>query len=243
MYKQYRVGVVIPAYNVEGFIRETVEELPAFVDRIYVVDDGSVDNTALVVRSLGENGRLRLIQHPQNKGPGAATSSGYKAAMADGIDIIVKSDGDGQTPLEYLEDILIPIAQGDADYTKGDRLSNSGYSNGMPKFRRVGNFLLTWLTRIASGYWRVNDPQNGFTGISRCALEKIEVGTIYPYYGYLNDMLVRLNICDCRVQDIPMPAKYGNEKSSIKYRRYIPKMSALLLRKFLWRLRRKYARI
>jgi len=239
MYKQHKIGVVVPAYNVEGFLKSTIEELPALVDRIYVVEDGSSDNTANIVKALS-NSKVYLIQHERNKGPGAAMSTGCKAALEDKMDITIKLDGDGQMPSEQIENLIMPIVEGKADYTKGDRLSNPDYRRVMLRFRLFGNTLLTGLTRIASGYWHVNDTQNGFVAISRRALEGINIETMYPYYGYLNEILVRLNVSNFKVLDVPMPAKYGREKSSIRLRRYIIKVSFLLLTRFLWRLKVKY---
>lgn len=240
MYKEHRVAVVIPAFKVEKFIRNTIEGLPSFVDRIYVIDDGSPDGTADVVLSLNHS-RVNLIRHETNRGPGAALSTGYQAALADNMDIAVKVDGDGQMPPEQIENLILPLVEGRADYTKGDRLCNSEYCQSMPRFRLFGNRMLTWLTRLASGYWHLSDAQNGFTAISKKALQSINQN-LYPYYGYLNDLLAQLNVHRFEVIDIPMPAKYGSEKSSIKYRVYIPKVSFLLLRRFLWRLWKKYLR-
>ena len=239
MYKGNKIGVVIPAYNVERFIKDTIDEVPAFVDRIYIIDDGCYDNTANIVQVLS-NHNVYLVQHGRNKGPGAATVTGYQAALKDKMDIVVKLDGDGQMPSERIEHLIMPIIENGVDYTKGDRLSNPAHRGNIPKFRLFGNILLTGLTRIASGYWHLSDSQNGFVAISKRALENIDVATIYPYYGYLNDILVRLSVNNFRVLDIPMPAKYQGEKSSIKYKFYIPKVSFLLLRRFLWRLWRKF---
>ena len=239
MYKNRRIGIVIPCYNEERFIRGVIEEMPSFADRIYTIDDGSRDNTADVVKSLSDP-RVTLIRHGANKGLGAAITTGYKAALKDGVDIIVKLDGDGQMPADYIESLLIPLVEGKADYTKGDRLSNLSDRKGMPRMRLFGNLLLTWLSRIATGYWHLSDPQNGFTAISKKALEDIKPDTLYSFYGNANDVLVRLNINNFKIQDVPMPSRYGEEKSSIKYRTYIPKVSLLLLRRFVWRLWKKY---
>jgi hypothetical protein len=175
-------------------------------------------------------------------GPGAAMSTGCCAAIKDSMDVIIKLDGDGQMSAVQMEDLIRPIAEGEVDYTKGDRLSVPGYQTGMPRFRLFGNHLLTALTRIASGYWRVNDTQNGYVASSRRALECININTIYPYYGYLNEILVRLNAKGFKIQDVAMPAKYGSEKSSIKFKRYLFKVSLILLTRFIWRMRYKYFR-
>lgn len=239
MYRGHKISVIIPVYKEENFIRNTISSLPDFIDKIHVIDDGSPDKVSHVVKSLPDT-RVELIQHEVNKGLGAAICTGYKAALKEQIDIVVKIDGDGQMNPDYMKDLLIPIVDKKADYTKGDRLSNPEHRRVMPKFRLIGNFILTWQTRIASGYWHVSDPQNGYTAISRKALENIDINNIYSYYGAANDILVKLNASNLKVADVPMPAVYGKEKSSIKYKEYIPKVSSLLLRRFLWRLRVKY---
>lgn len=238
MYGSYKIGVVILAYNTEKQVRSTIENLPDFVDMIYAINDGSTDKTAEVIRNH-KYSRVNLIQHERHGGPGLALSTGYKAALMDDMDIIIKVDGDDQMPLEQIESLIIPIAEGKADYTKGDRLSVPEHRQGMPHLRLFGNLILTWLTRITSGYWQLNDSQNGFTAICKDALQSVNLD-LYSYFGYLNDLLVQLNTHHCKIQDVPMPAKYGAEKSSIRLAVYIPKVSFLLMRRFLWRLWRKY---
>lgn len=239
MYKQHKIGIVILAYNVEYFLRSTIEGLPELVDRIYVVDDGSSDNTAKEAIALS-NSKVFPFRHDRNKGPGAAMSTGCKLALEEKMDVVVKLDGDGQMRLEQIENLIMPIIDGKADYTKGDRLSNPDDRRNMPRFRLFGNFLLTRLTRLASGYRHLNDTQNGFVAISKKALESINIETVYPYYGYLNDILVRLKVGNFIVQDIPMPAKYDKEKSSIKLKNYIIKVSFMLLNRYIWRLKMKH---
>jgi len=239
VYKEHSIGVVIPSHNEENHVKDTIETLPDFIDKIYVVDDGSTDKTAEVVKMLTDQ-RIRLFQHEVNKGPGAAVATGYEAALRDEMDVIVKMDGDNQMDPEQLPNMLDPIVEGRADYTKGNRLLSPEYRKGMSRWRFFGNSILTFLTKIGSGYWQMMDPQNGYTVISRRALERINVDSIYPYYGYLNDILARLNIYGYRVMDIVMPARYGRERSSIKYSKYIVKVSIMLLRKFFWRLEMKY---
>ena len=238
MVGNYKIGVIVLAYRVEHQIRDALKSMPSFVDRIYVVDDGSPDKTAALVKSLSDS-RIRLIQHRTNQGPGAALSTGYHAALEDDIDVMIKVDGDGQMPTEQMEDLITPIIEGKVDYAKGNRLSTSEHYQSMPRFRLFGNLMLTWLSRIASGYWQLNDAQNGFTAISKQALKTINLN-LYPRYGYLNDLLVQLNVHGYRILDVPMPARYGTEKSAIRLKTYIPKIASLLLRKFCWRLWRKY---
>lgn len=238
MYKNNKIGVVIPAYNEERFITSVIEAIPDFVDRIYVVNDASTDSTAEIVAGLhSQNGRLMLINHQSNKGVGAAIISGYKKCLADEINIAAVMAGDNQMNAQYLPDLLDPIISGKADYAKGNRLSLPGYTKGMSKWRLVGNRVLTLLTKIASGYWKIGDPQNGYTAINKDALKRIDLDKVYPRYGYCNDVLVKLRVASCRVCDVAMPAKYGDEKSKIRYGQYIPKVAWLLLKSFLWRLR------
>ena len=211
MVTNHKIGVIVLAYKVENQIVETIKGIPAFADRIYVIDDGSPDKTADCVRSLNHE-KVKLIQHECNRGPGAALATGYRATLEDGMDIVVKVDGDGQMTCGYMENLITPIIEGEVDYTKGNRLSTAENYECMPRFRLFGNHLLTWLTRIASGYWRLNDAQNGFTAISSKALRNVNLN-LYSYYGYLNDLLIQLNIHHFRILDIPMEAKYGKEKS------------------------------
>jgi len=241
MYREHRIGVVVPAYNEEMLIGETLNNIPAYVDKIYVVDDGSTDKTVEVVEGFAENdGRTILIRHEENKGVGAAIVSGYKKALEDGTDVVAVMAGDNQMDAAFLPSLLDPIIEGEADYAKGNRLLSPEYRRGMSKWRFFGNSILTFLTKMASGYWQLMDPQNGYTAISEQALERINLDLIYPWYGYCNDLLVKLNVYGFRVVDVPHPARYGKEKSKIKYSKYIPKVSWLLLKDFLWRLKMKY---
>jgi hypothetical protein len=142
--------------------------------------------------------------------------------------------------LDLLPKLLDPIVEGEADYAKGNRLLSEEFRRSMPRFRFFGNSVLTFLTKIASGYWKTMDPQNGYTAISRRALDSIAVENLYEYYGYCNDLLVKLNAKGMRVADVAMPAVYGDEESSITYSTYIRKVSTMLLGNFLWRLKVKY---
>ena len=189
-------------------------------------------------RPASEDGpKIVPLQHEENRGVGGAIKTGYKRALADEMDIAVVIAGDGQTEADIVERIVEPVARGRVDYAKGNRMLTR---EGMPAFRQAGNVTLALLTRIASGYWKVNDPQNGSTAISRSALETIELDELYEDYGFVNDLLVRLNVHGLRVADVPRRAVYKDETSHIKYSTFIPKLSVLLLRDFLWRLRVKY---
>ncbi len=244
MYKYQKIAVVVPAYMEEELIGETLSGMPEFIDKIYAVDDGSSDGTFQIIQMMTEKDtRIIPVKVTKNGGVGATIVTGYKKSLEDEIDITVVMAGDNQMDPAYLPDILAPIVEGRADYTKGNRLLNSEYSKGMSRWRLFGNTILTYLNKIASGYWHVSDPQNGYTAISRRTLESIDLDSIYPWYGYPNDMLIKLNAYGFRVIDVPHPARYGTEKSKIKYGKYIVKVSLLLLRGFLWRLWMKYIHI
>ena len=269
MYRDHTIGVVVPAYNEEGFVAEVIHTLPEYVDRAYVVDDASTDGTweeiqehaaqanatapthidcenppeAAVPVADGGAGfpqRVVPIQHTENRGVGGAIKSGYQRALDDEIDITAVMGGDGQMDPDILPRFLDPIIEDEADYTKGNRLLYKEYRSGMSRWRFLGNSILTFLTKISSGYWKTMDPQNGYTAISHYALDNVGVDGMYEYYGYSNDLLVKLNAKGMRVADVAMPAVYGDEKSSIKYRTYIRKVSGMLLKNFLWRLKVKY---
>lgn len=208
-------------------------------ERAALVTDGgtSVLNRASVHETIG---RVVPIRHTENLGAGGAIKTGYLAAREDGVDVTTTVDADGQMDLSQLPKLLDPIADGKADYAKGNRLLSREYRATMPRFRFIGNSILTFLTKIASGYWKTMDPQNGYTAISHDALDAIDLENLYEYYGYCNDILVKLNVQEMRVADVAMPAVYGDEESSIKYSHYIPKVSTMLLQNFLWRLKTKY---
>ncbi|SFC19290.1 Glycosyltransferase involved in cell wall bisynthesis [Halobiforma haloterrestris] len=278
MYRDATVGVVLPAYDEEGFVGDVIRDMPDYVDRIYAIDDQSTDGTwteileaaradagdgrparersdpdtdrlvadggtaALESRAYVHEriGRVVPIQHRENRGAGGAIKTGYLAARADGVDATVTVDADGQMDLSRMPRLLDPIVEGEADYAKGNRLLSAEYRAAMPRFRFVGNAMLSFLTKVAAGYWKTMDPQNGYTAISRNALEAIDLEGLYEYYGYCNDLLVKLNVRGMRVADVAMPAVYGDEESSIRYSEYVPKVSTMLLRNFLWRLKTKY---
>jgi len=241
MFSNKTIAVIVPAYNEESLIGDTLLSIPSFVDRIYVVDDGSKDKTLEIIRTYArQDSRIVPLTHLVNNGVGAAIVTGYKKMLGDDLDIGVVMAGDNQMDPDFLPELIVPIIEGRCDYTVGNRLISPAYRKGMTAWRFVGNAILTLLTKIASGYWQLMDPQNGYTAISKRALERISLDDIYPGYGYCNDLLVRLNVVGFRVKNVPHPARYGREKSGIKYSSYIVRLSSLLLVDFLWRLKMKY---
>ncbi len=243
MYKDKKIGVVVPAYNEEKFIAGVLNGVPALVDRIYAVNDASTDNTLAIIKDVAKrNNRVVLIDRKKNGGVGASIISGHKRALQDDIDVIAIMAGDGQMDPEILKAMLQPVVEGKADYAKGNRLSKKEHRQEMPLFRRFGNFLLTALTRIASGYWHISDPQNGYTAISRVILRKLDLDRIVTGFAFENDMLVKLNVAGARVVDIPHAAVYRGQKSKIRYSKFILHTSWVLLKDFFWRVWMKTTR-
>ncbi|USZ68098.1 glycosyltransferase family 2 protein [Halorussus salilacus] len=291
MYREKTVGVVVPAYNEEGFVGEVIDTIPAFVDRVYPVDDCSTDRTWAEIRAHADRlndserplndserpvtdghgrelrradsgggatdggatdgsvvgdaddrpaRRVVALRHEENRGVGAAIKTGYRRAREDGMDAVAVMAGDGQMDPDYLPRVLDPVVSGRADYAKGNRLLLKSYREEMSDWRLFGNALLTMLTKIASGYWKMMDPQNGYTAISHDALDALDLDSIFDDYGFANAMLVHLNVAEMRVADVPMPARYGDEDSDIRYSTFVPQLSALLARGFGWRLTTKY---
>jgi glycosyltransferase involved in cell wall biosynthesis len=234
------VAVVVPAYREAQLIGETLRGVPAFVDRVYVIDDASDDGTADAARALGDS-RVEVLRHEQNGGVGASIVSGYKRALADGVDVTAVMAADNQMDPDDLEKLVRPVAAGDVDYAKANRLVSGEAWQVIPRSRYLGNAVLSLLTKIASGYWHVADSQSGYTAISRDTLAALDLDRVYRKYGFPNDMLVHLNVYNARVRDLPSRPVYGvGEQSGIKIRSVVPRISWLLLKGFLWRLREKY---
>ncbi len=242
MYRDKSVCVVVPAYNEETQVGRVIETMPAFVDKIVVVDDASRDNTAAVVRKYQKTERrIRLIVHEKNQGVGGAIASGYKWARDNEYDMAAVMAGDGQMPPEELPSLLDPVVEDRADYTKGNRLFTGEAYEKIPRVRYFGNAFLSLLTKIASGYWHVADFQSGYTVINRWALRIIDWDRMYKRFGQPNDLLVRLNVYSFRVVDVPIKPIYNvGEKSKINIFAVVFTISWLLLKLFLWRMKEKY---
>ena len=241
MYQGNSIAVVVPAYNEELLISQTLKSIPDYIDKIYVVDDGSNDRTLDIIEQIASNNKHIIpISHEVNRGVGASIVSGYQHSLRDNIDITVVMAGDAQMDPIHIPQLIQPILENKADYTKGNRLLKVSHMKGMSPFRKIGNSILTMLTKVSSGYYDLMDPQNGYTAITKRALATIELDEIYPKYGYCNDLLCKLNVFNFSAVDVSIPAKYGSEKSKIKYGRYIVKVSWLLLNNFLYRQKMKY---
>jgi len=243
MYKDKTICVVVPAYNEEKLIGKVIESMPGWVDKIVIVDDRSKDKTVEIVKNYSEKlgERVILIQHQKNQGVGGAIITGYKWARDNKINITAVMAGDAQMDPEDLPKILEPVASGEIDYAKGNRLFTGGAWKIIPKVRYFGNSSLSLLTKIASGYWHVADSQTGYTATSLKVLQTLDLDKIYKRYGMPNDMLVRLNAANFSVRDVPIKPIYNiGEISRIKLIKVIPTLSLLLLKRFFWRLKEKY---
>jgi glycosyltransferase involved in cell wall biosynthesis len=245
MYRDKSVAAVVPAYNEEKLIGCVIETMPDFVDWIVVVDDCSTDRTSAQAESYRAarpgSGKVILIQHDENQGVGGAIVSGYKWARDHKVDVAVVMAGDAQMDPADLPAILDPVIEGRLDYAKGNRLFTGDAWGQIPRWRYLGNAALSLLTKIASGYWHVADSQSGYTAISLKVLETIDLDQIYKRYGMPNHLLVMLNIYNFRVGDVTIQPVYGiGEKSGIKPFSITLKLSFLLLKWFLWRMKEKY---
>ncbi len=242
MYKEKLVCVVVPAYNEEKQIEKVIETMPDFIDKIVIVDDKSQDKTVEIVRHYtGFNDKLVLIEHKNNQGVGGAIATGYKWARDNKMDAAVVMAGDGQMAPGDLPSLLDPIVEGLTDYSKGNRLFTGEAYKKIPRVRYFGNGFLSLMTKISSGYWHIADSQSGYTVINKKALHTIDWDKMYKRYGQPNDLLVRLNVYNFKVTDIPTDPVYNiGEKSGIKIRKVIFSIGWLLLKMFLWRMKEKY---
>ena len=236
------VAVVIPAYEEEQLLPATLDGIPELVDRIYVVDDASRDGTVGRARAAAErDSRIAVIARERNGGVGVAVVTGYRRALEDGVDVIVVMNADNQMDPEDLTDLVLPVARGEVDYAKANRLFTGQAWQLIPHSRYLGNAVLSLWTKVASGYWHVADAQSGYTAIGRRMLGLLDLDNLYPRYGFPNDMLVHLNIWNARVRDVPSRPIYGvGERSGIRLRKVIPAISWLLIKRFWWRLGQKY---
>jgi glycosyltransferase involved in cell wall biosynthesis len=242
MFNNQTICVVVPAHNEGRQIRKVIETMPAFVDRVVVVDDASRDDTAAVVEGLQQrHSRVELLRHTVNQGCGGALKTGYKWAIENRYDIVVRMDGDAQMNPADLPDLIAPVAEDKADYAKGNRLFTGEAYKRIPRVRYFGNAFLSLLTKIASGYWHVADFQSGYTAINQKALHTIDWDRMYTRYGQPNDLLVRLNVFNFRVVDVPVEPVYRvGEKSGMRISRVVFTLSWLLVKLFFWRMKEKY---
>lgn len=239
MYRDHSIAAVVPAHNEERHIARVITTMPEFVDHVIVIDDASLDGTSMAALAT-QDPRLTLIRHEHNTGVGGAVVDGHSRALDLGADINCVLAGDGQMDPSYLPNLLDPIVDDLCEMTKANRFFSSRSFDSMPRHRVLGNLVLSFLNKMASGYWDLFDPQNGYVAVRREALEAIPLDAISQGYSLENDFLIHLNIVGARVADVPVPALYGDERSGIRLRRVIPQMTSLLFRGFFRRIVRKY---
>ncbi len=233
---------MIPAYNEETQIGKVIETMPDYVDNIIIIDDKSTDETVKVVEECqNKYKKIVLICHEINQGCGGALATGYKWAKENNMDVAVRMDGDSQMNPDDLPALLDPVVKKQADYSKGNRLVSGEAYQKIPKIRYFGNAFLSLLTKIVSGYWHIADFQSGYTAINKEALHTINWDKMYKRYGQPNDLLIRLNVYNFRVEDVPVEPVYRvGEKSGIKIGKVIFTISWLLVKMFFWRMKEKY---
>ncbi len=233
-----KVFVVMPAYNESAHIKDTISKVPSIVDKIIVVDDASTDNTAEIARSIKDE-RIEVIENKKNLGVGGATTAGYKRALEMGADIVVKLDADGQMEPRNIGKLVKPIVDCEADYAKGFRFHDRATLRKMPKVRLIGNLGLSYLVKMASGYWNIFDPTNGFTAIHRAALELLELDNISRGYFFETDMLCSLYRLQAKVKDVMLATHYGEELSMLSpfkaLVQFPPKLLWAYFQRIVWR--------
>jgi len=237
MINNKKIGVVIPSFKVRRFLKQVVVELPKFIDYIIVVDDACPEQSFEMVQNMD---KVIIINHTKNMGVGGAVVSGYKKALQLDIDIVIKIDGDGQMDNAFISTLIQPIIEEKADYTKGNRFRDFKALREMPKIRLFGNSALSFLIKVASGYWSIIDPTNGFTAINKETLKELELDKLSKRYFFESDMLINLNIEDKVVKDISIPAKYGDEESSLDIKKVLYQFPFKIIKGFNKRIFYKY---
>lgn len=220
--KAIHLAVVIPSYRVKASILDVIKTIGPEVSKIYVIDDACPDQTGAHVKKYVRDKRVVVITNSENLGVGGAVLTGYKQALLDGAEIVIKLDGDGQMDGAEISRLVRPIEQGQADYVKGNRFDTLESLEQMPRVRIFGNAALSFLSKFSSGYWNITDPTNGFTAIHRSVLKDLPLGKVNKGYFFESDMLFRLAVMKAVVQDMPMKSTYGDEKSNMKIRRVLP---------------------
>jgi glycosyltransferase involved in cell wall biosynthesis len=239
VYKDHKIAAVVPAYNESKLIGKTVMTMPDYIDHIIVVNDRSTDDTSAQARATGD-ARVVVIDHEVNQGVGGAIITGHKKALELGADVNVIMAGDAQMDPQYLPDLLDPICEHGYEFTKANRFYSRTSYAGMPFVRAAGSIALSFATKVASGYWNLFDPQNGYTAVKRSALIRIPLDRIAHGYAFENDLLIWLNIAHVRAKDVSVPAVYGEEVSSMRLHKVTVTIGSLLVAGFWRRMMRKH---
>ena len=230
-----RIAVVIPSYKVRAHVLDVIARIPPQVQRIYVVDDKCPQDSGRLVQEQCHDPRVRVLFHEQNQGVGGAVSTGYRAALEEGMDIVVKVDGDGQMDPALIPHFTRPIERGRADYTKGNRFYRPESLKGMPPIRLFGNAALSFINKLSTGYWSIMDPTNGYTAIHTSVLREMPLHKLEKRYFFETDMLYHLNTMRAVVHDVPMDAVYADEESSLKVSKVLPEFMVKHVNRFFKR--------
>ena len=239
MYRGLTVAVAIPAYRAEATIERVVSTLPDLVDRVIVVDDASPDGTGAALAAIRDP-RLVIVTHDKNRGVGGAMKTAYRKSLELGGDVVVKIDSDGQMDPAFLPALLDALVDNHCDYSKGNRFLDSRALAQMPRLRLFGNLALTFMTKAASGYWHIFDPQNGYLACRTTVLRQLDLDALADDYFFENDMLVHLNILETRVIDVSMPARYDGERSSMRIVTVVRRFPGRLFSRFWKRIWHRY---
>ena len=230
-----KIAVTIPSYKVRAHVLDVIARIPPKVQRIYVVDDKCPQHSGELVEEQCRDPRVRVIFHEENQGVGGAVSSGYRAAIEEGMDIVVKVDGDGQMDPALIPHFTRPIERGRADYTKGNRFYRPESLKGMPPIRLFGNAALSFINKLSTGYWSIMDPTNGYTAIHTSVLREMPLHKLEKRYFFETDMLYHLNTMRAVVHDVPMDAVYADEESSLKVSKVLPEFMVKHVNRFFKR--------
>jgi glycosyltransferase involved in cell wall biosynthesis len=240
--ERYRIAAVVPAYRVEREIAAVLASMPPYVSQIIVVDDASPDQTARVLELAAPgDSRIEVVTHDRNRGVGGAVISGIQRALDRGAQIIIKVDGDGQAPIEALPDLLAPLLAGRADMAKANRFRDFEALRQMPLIRRIGNAMLSFLVKAATGYWSVFDPTNGFLAVRADLLRQLRLERLARSYFFEISLLSQLYLSGAVIRDVPIPARYGKERSNLSILRVLIEFPPRLLAMFVRRIFLKYA--
>ncbi len=230
-----KIAVTIPSYKVRAHVLDVIARIPPQVQRIYVVDDKCPQDSGRLVQEQCHDPRVRVLFHEQNQGVGGAVSTGYRAALEEGMDIVVKVDGDGQMDPALIPHFTRPIERGRADYTKGNRFYRPESLKGMPPIRLFGNAALSFINKLSTGYWSIMDPTNGYTAIHTAVLRELPLHKLEQRYFFETDMLYHLNTMRAVVHDVPMDAVYADEESSLKVSKVLPEFIVKHVNRFFKR--------
>ena len=230
-----RIGVVIPCYKVTSHVLKVIEAIGSEVHMIYAVDDGCPDGSGHFIKERCNDPRVRVIFHSENQGVGAAVVTGYREALTDNMDILIKVDGDGQMNPALIPHFVRPIQKRKADYTKGNRFYRPESLKSMPIIRLVGNAGLSFINKLSTGYWSIVDPTNGYTAIHTAVLRELPLHKLERRYFFESDMLYHLNIVRAVVRDVPMDAVYADEQSNLKISRVLPEFFLKHAKRFVKR--------